>query len=324
MAIARLADQTWMDDRVKGGLSSGEGLINEVRDAVQKWDAKANAFETADPGVLDKRLLVLEPEFSGALAVAERHGNVLTEIIRRAWDGHKLSTLTKNSPLTATDPHISIVGHITVEELRARITRTDMANGFANRFLFAVVKRSKKLPFGGSLGADEIAQLGTRLQSAIGNARSVGRVTMTSTARREWAAVYESLSDGQAGLLGAITARAEAQVVRLGLVYALLDGQAEIDEPHLKAALAVWEYCEASVAYIFGDALGDPVADEILQALRHASSEGMSRTAIRDLFGRNRSSERIGAALQLLATKGRARPETNQTGGRPLETWFAC
>jgi hypothetical protein len=323
MAIAKLADQTWSDDRVKGGLSSGEGLINEVRDAVQKWDAKAKTFETVDPGVVDKRLLVLEPEFSGALAVAERHGNVLTEIIRRARDGHKLSTLTKNSPLSATDPHISIIGHITVEELRARITRTDMANGFANRFLFAMVRRSKKLPFGGDLGADEITKLGNRLQSAIGNTRIVGRVKMTSTARKEWAAVYESLSDGQAGLLGAITARAEAQVVRLALIYALLDGQTEIDEPHLKAALAVWEYCEASVAYIFGDALGDPVADEILRALSQAGPKGVSRTAIRDLFGRNQSGERIGAALQLLATKGRAYPGTVETGGRPAETWFA-
>ena len=70
----------------------------------------------------------------------------------------------KIPPQTATDPHISIVGHITIEELRARITRTDMANGFANRFLFAVVKRSKKLPFGGSLGADEIEKLGNRLR----------------------------------------------------------------------------------------------------------------------------------------------------------------
>jgi hypothetical protein len=108
-----------------------------------------------------------------------------------------------------------------------------MANGFANRFLFAAVKRSKKLPFGGDLGADEITNLGNRLQSAIESAKSVGRLRMSSTARKEWAAVYETLSDGQAGLLGAITARAEAQVVRLALIYALLDGQTEIDEPHL-------------------------------------------------------------------------------------------
>jgi hypothetical protein len=69
---------------------------------------------------------------------------------RKAWDGGILSTMTRSSSLRATGAHISIVGHITVEELRARLTRTDTANGFANRFLFALVKRSKVLPFGGS------------------------------------------------------------------------------------------------------------------------------------------------------------------------------
>jgi hypothetical protein len=36
-AVAKVADENWNDDRLKNGLSSGEGLINEVRDAVQKW-----------------------------------------------------------------------------------------------------------------------------------------------------------------------------------------------------------------------------------------------------------------------------------------------
>jgi Protein of unknown function (DUF3987) len=323
MAITKFADQIWSDDRVKGGLSSGEGLINEVRDAVQKWDAKAKAFETVDPGVVDKRLLVLEPEFSNALAVAERPGNTLTEVIRRAWDGNKLSTLTKNSPLTATDSHISIVGHITVEELRARITRTDMANGFANRFLFATVKRSKNLPFGGNLSDPEIAALGGQIENAVASAKRIGQVTMTGAARERWAVVYEALSSGQPGLLGAITARAEAQVVRLALIYAVLDGQSKINEEHLEAAIAVWEYCEASVAFVFGEALGDPIADEIVRALVQTGSKGMSRTAIRDIFGRNKSGDRIGAALQLLVTKGRAECKSVETGGRPSETWYA-
>ena len=49
----------------------------------------------------------------------------------------------------------------------------------------------------------------------------------------------------------------------------------------------------------------------------------MSRTAIRDLFGRNQSADRIGAALALLASKGRARMEIRQSGGRPTECWIA-
>jgi hypothetical protein len=252
-------------------LSSGEGLIHEVRDPVHKWDAKKQQFVTADPGATDKRLMVVEPEFAGALAAAERHGNTLSPLIRRAWDGDKLATMTRNSPLTATGAHVSIIGHITEDELRARITRTEMANGFANRFLFALVRRSKLLPFGGELTDSEILNLGEKLKPVVEQARTIGRVTMTNAARIKWNAVYGHLSAPAPGLLGAVTARSEAQAVRLALVYALLDGRDEIDEPHLKAALAVWEYCEASAAHIFGDALGDPVADDILRALVQAA-----------------------------------------------------
>jgi hypothetical protein len=38
-------------------------------------------------------------------------------------------------------------------------------------------------------------------------------------------------------------------------------------EPNtLRRALAVWWYCEGSARFIFGAALGDSTADEILQA----------------------------------------------------------
>jgi hypothetical protein len=146
---------------------------------------------------------------------------------------------------------------------------------------------------------------------------------MTNPAREIWEAIYADLSAAQPGLLGAIVARAEAQVVRLALLYALIDARNEIDVDHLKAAIAVWEYAEASAVRIFGDSLGDPVADEILRTLQQAGTAGMSRTAISDLFGRNKSGERIGAALGLLATKGRARTEQRQTSGRSIEMWFA-
>jgi hypothetical protein len=322
-AVTRVADENWHADRIKGGLSSGEGLIAEVRDEVRTWDAKEQQHHITDPGVADKRLLIVEPEFAAVLGVADRPGNTISALVRRAWDGDKLATLTKNSSLTATEAHVSIIGHITEDELRSRITRTDLANGFANRFLFALIRRSKELPFGGDLTDSEILHLGERLKSAIEWAKTAGRVTMTDAAKVTWAAVYGALSAGQPGLLGAVTARAEAQTIRLALIYALLDGAAEIDEPHLRAALAVWEYCETSAAHIFGNTLGDPVADEIEQELKRQFPEGMTRTAIRDLFGRHRTTDRIGAALALLLAKNRARVEAAATGGRPVETWFA-
>ena len=79
------------------------------------------------------------------------------------------------------------------------------------------------------------------------------------------------------GLLGAITDRAEAQTIRLALVYALLDQAPQIDVVHIEAALALWHFCEASARYIFGDLVGDPIADTILRALRAAGAAGLSR-----------------------------------------------
>lgn len=168
----------------------------------------------------------------------------------------------------------------------ATLTRTDSANGFANRFLFAMIRRSKLLPFGGNLADADLQHLGERLKVAIDRAKEIGRVQMTPAARRLWENVYTALSEGQPGLVGAITARAEAQTVRLALLYALLDGKSEIDAPHLNAALALWEFCEASAIYIFGDALGDPIADDILrngQGPRRAQGAGVWRSADRGL-----------------------------------------
>jgi hypothetical protein len=125
-------------------------------------------------------------------------------------------------------------------------------------------------------------------------------------------------------LLGAITGRAEAQVIRLALVYALLDGGPEITGEHLQAALALWEYAEASARYIWGDALGDPIADEIWRVLRQAGVGGKTRTELHHLFGRHRSANEIGRALARLATAGKAAAVLrSDTGGRPAEVWLA-
>ena len=166
-AVVKVADETWSDDRIKSGLSSGEGLINEVRDPVQKWNAKEKQLETVDPGVTDKRLMVVEAEFAGALAACERHGNTLSPIDPARMGRRQARDADQDSPLSATGAHISMIGHITEDELRARITRTDMANGFANRFLFALIRRSKELPFGGELTDSEILHLGERLKEAV-------------------------------------------------------------------------------------------------------------------------------------------------------------
>ena len=318
-------DSVW-SGRIMGGLSSGEGLVWQVRDPIEKLEpVKEKGRPTGeqqtvivDEGVLDKRLLCYEPEFASVLKVLGREGNTLSALVRQAWDSGTLRTLTKNNPAVATGAHISILGHITKAELLRYLNDTEAANGFANRFLWICVRRSKVLPEGG--GVPDYHGLVQPLHEALERARKIGRLQRDDEAREAWAEIYPGLSEGEPGLFGAVTARAEAQVLRLSVLYAALDGAEAMQLPHLMAALAVWEYCEASARYIFSDATGDPIADRILDSLRIG---GLARTGISALFQRNISASRIDQALNLLLTTGKAHLSRQETEGRPTEVWTA-
>lgn len=328
--VRRLIDRVaadFVDNCMVSGLSSGEGLIWQVRDPITKTEPvkqKGRVVDyqevTTDQGIKDKRLLVLEPEFARVLRVINRDGNTLSTTIRQAWDTGDLRTLTKNSPARATGSHIGIIGHITVEELQRHMTETEAANGFGNRFLWLCVRRSKILPEGGkSIPASDLV---TRLHEVILFATKVHEMTRSSSARNLWYDVYEELSEGKSGLLGAICGRAEAQVLRLSCLYALLDKSAVIEQPHLEAALALWNYAEASARYLFEDTLGDPLADEILRMLRQ-SQQGMTRTDISNALGRHRKANEIGSALTRLLDHHLVRFDSQSTAGRPVQIWYS-
>jgi hypothetical protein len=322
-------EELWEQERVQSGLSSGEGVIWAVRDKIEKMERVKERGEpvryesvVADPGVEDKRLFVLEPEFANVLKQTERQGNTLSTVLRLAWDGRDLRTMTKNSPARSTGAHVSLVGHITADELRRYLSTTEMANGFGNRFLWICSRRSKSLPEGGRVDEQSLAAVTVEMTRAFGFAKKAGEVSRDNDARDLWADVYNRLSEERPGMAGALLARAEAHVMRLAMLYALLDQSNVITPEHLMAGVAVWQYVEQSVLHIFGDALGDPVADDILRLLR-AKPNGVSRTELMHYFSRHQTSDRIGRALGLLVQNHLAVYHEVKTGGRPQELWRA-
>lgn len=320
-ALMGAVDHDWAN-RIENGLSSGEGLIYAVRDRVIKEDADGKE-SVHDEGVPDKRLMVVESEFSSTLKVASREGNTLSPVLRAAWDDARLSSMTRNSPLKSTKSHVSLLGHITRTELSRLLSDTDAENGFANRFLWAMVKRSKKLPFGGEWHKQDVSHLIRHVHSSLDFAKRAGEVIWGYSAKPLWEEAYDELSEGEAGLLGSVTSRSEAQTLRLALMYALMDGSRTIEEPHLRAALAVWRYCEDSARYAFGEATGDRVADRI-EILLEDYPSGLTSGQIRDAFGRNKSSARIRQSLDLLESLARVKRSKEATGGRPAEKWSLC
>jgi len=300
--------------RMKKGLSSGEGVVYLLRDP--------NGM-TGDAGAPDRRLLITEPEFSRVLQGREL--SLLSPILRQAWDGEDLETLTRNRPLRATGAHLALIGHITATELRHCSTTISIANGFLNRFLFVACRRTQLLPDGGDEYPLANTGLKDRLAEALEHARGAGGLRFDRGAKSLWRTTYKEMSKRPMdGLRGALTARTEAHSIRLALIYALLDGASAIGVEHLQAALAVWDYAARCAVWALGDATGVPFAEQLDRILQE-NPAGVTLTQFRDFLHRNVPAAQIKEALQALKAARRAecRKVKNPNGGRPAELWVA-
>jgi len=297
--------------RTLTGLSSGEGLIWAVRDPTPN-----------DPGTGDRRLLIVEPEFASVLKTASREISTLSPTLRSAWDGRPLQILTRNAPARATAAHIAVIGHITSVELQHHTSAVELANGLLNRFLMVACRRVRLLPDGGD--PDPLAGTGLdrALAIALAAARDAGQLRLTEPARTLWHDAYRQLARPQPGIAGQLAARAEAHVIRLSLIYALIDRAAAIAPEHVHAALALHHYAARSAAWALEPDTGDPIAEHVHAALRHAR-DGLTRSQILDLLHRNVPARRLDQALANLAAADKIDRQRILTGGRPAELWTA-
>jgi hypothetical protein len=154
-------------------------------------------------------------------------------------------------------------------------------------------------------------------------ATGLHRLEFDGAARLRWGEIYEELSNEKPGLAGDVIARGEAQVIRLAVLYAVLDSSPWITVQHLEAALELWRFCEESAVYVFGDSTGDPMADEILRILREVAPGGLTQNEIRNLFTHHHSAMRIGAALGILLQHHKVQHQKRATNGRPATVWYA-
>jgi hypothetical protein len=251
------AEPEWSAGRIEPGLQSPEAMIEAVADS-----------PTGDP-----RLLVLETEFARLIGTMQATRRFSSQL-RTAFDGEPLSRKrVSRPPLISTQHHISMIGMITPGELLAL---QKLSGGLESRMLYILSAPARKTdadPF--AEGEDEI-YLAERVRGAINSAwdyildgsdpisaelakiRGVAPNTKFSIAddvADNWKASIELDIEDLAADIGEdyarYTARGQTQVVRLALAYALADGATEIDWPHIKAAMALWEFCARSARRIF-------------------------------------------------------------------------
>lgn len=285
---------------VVSGLGSGEGLIGYLK-KVQDTEHRA---------------IVMESEFGRLLTVMAREGSTLSPVVREAWDGVPMGRFLAREQSIVTWHHVAIAAHVTVVELQQKLTSTDAANGFGNRFMWLAVRRSKLVPFPESPRVVVKPFVG-HLASAIDAAQQPGELKLSEAAAERWEALYaEAAARKRLGLFGALLARTEAQIIRLALLYALIDRSAVVDLVHLEAAEALWAFNERSVLHIFGSSTGDRHADALREYLREGALEWESAKRALGL----RSAADLSEAVALLVSLGIAETVTaprEGSAGRP-------
>ena len=315
-------DDDWINGCIKGGMTSGEGFLEAMKDDAVDNDGKVIC------GVKDKRTLWIEREFGSTLALMARDGNSLSGFLRHAWDGKNLYSNPKKDPIKVSEPHASIIGHATFGELCNNLKDSDRSNGLANRFLWACVRQSKHLPEGGGLLSMEFAPYKLKLARALKFAKKpshkITPIPFDSKARELWHAAYPHLMRPRVGKAADILARGAPQVRRIAVIYAVLDRSASVAVQHLQAALEFWGYCERSVTRIFGAGATDKFQEKVLESIIKGGEGGLTHYEVNRLLCGGRKKDEVSSALERLVSDGLVEVKPTKKGGRTIACYASA
>jgi hypothetical protein len=318
-------DRDWTAHRVQRFFQSGESIIHAIRDSSTKGTGKHAQF---DPGIDDKRLTMLETEFTRFLAVANRRGNNLLDTLRDCWDSpNPLSTNSKTAAEHASNPHISLIGHTTPQTYLRALPEEEKTNGSVNRSLIFAVRRVRKVS-----SPKVIRWKGhviiVRLKEVLKTFSTPREMRWSKEAFEYWDKFYSDFdTKTKGGMVSSILDRLPTHVVRIAMIYCALDNSCLISLDHLKAAIGVCDYCRRSAQWIFDVTTGNRRADRLYRELVRTLPEGLSRSEIAEnVFNKRISKAELDELLELLIgaeliyVKTKANP---RKGPRFLEKWYA-
>ena len=240
------------------GVSSGEGLIELIRDPGQKQGMRG---PVDDPGVANKCLFLNLDELGSVLAVIMRPGATLSSVLRTMWDCRETELINKNSPTRCNEPYVTMSASITPSELMGRLfDKRDAAssadNGLGNRFLYLWVQRDK-------LKARPLATPGldAMMDAIAGNIFSVYEtlkpdgaflstpIDFSPAAYARYEREYPRIANLKAAGRRAakLIERLPVYLRKIAAMLAVMNGEHEISEGALEAAIAWVEYAAGTV-----------------------------------------------------------------------------
>ncbi|HIF5970590.1 TPA: DUF3987 domain-containing protein [Vibrio parahaemolyticus] len=308
----------------EGGLSTTEGIVNELRDDTETKNGGVIK------GVADKRLCVIEEEFSNIFIKCRSKNSNLSSTIRQLFDGKSISPLTKHDRISCTAPHVSINGHMTPEEFLEEVSNKDLSNGLINRFVTILGIAKEAIPFPNDVDEETVETLASELSDALSWCNSKQRtLEMSECCREIWPKEYKRLTTlGPKGSIEAnLMVRAPHYALIISGLFAALDKSCILTEKHLRAALAWIDYWHDSIRYLF-DTEAEAYAHQkrlenselVLSAIKEVVLEtglmSFKRTFLSKKLSRKVPNEVVNRALQDLQERPTPPISINRTGSK--------
>jgi hypothetical protein len=220
------------------------------------------------------------------------------------FNGDPMENIVKKQTLYAPYTCGSVSGAITLGELQDTLKAVEIESGFINRFLTMLIHRVRRISRPNRVTDGEVIR---ERQAIVAELKSVIawleehkndthyehgeellgiRMTWDEEAGNMWDAFYNGLGDDDPDYM----TRAEVFVLRLTMIYALLDKSSIMKVEHLKAALAVWEYGKQSARLVYGNPQSPDVSRLMTKAL---ASQGLKRGQVSNFFGRHKSADEL-------------------------------
>lgn len=256
----------------------------------------------------------------------------MSSAIRDAFDGRDLAPLTKTNRTTASNPHISIVGHVTPADLPELLKDRAISNGFLNRWMVIWAEREKLVPRPKRTPQGVIDGWASTLYAAAQWARQPREMELSDDAwglyddlyLREWAKV------SPVAVVAALLERRPVVALRIAMTLAALERKTVIEREHLACGAAWARYWASSVLFVWREraqiemngGLGAKTmknAERIVEFLKDRG-EATRAEIYKQCFGCNESSKSISDSLHLLQERKQVRHWATEKQG-PVRTY---
>ena len=163
----------------------------------------------------------------------------------------------------------------------------------------------------------------SKVVATFGSPAPEREIEWSQEAKKQWCKFYDSINTSNAGVVGSIIARSDAHVLRLTMLFTVLENSTLMEPRHLNAAIAFWQYCERSAMWAFGEKTGNKAADQIYWALQR-EPKGMTRAQINlEVFNNHASKSQMDFAFSTLVDARLVCFKFERDkGAKPTQRWF--